>query len=280
MSDKVADSIALWLLLPSLALVVLVLAAQVAGTPRATRRRRRESQLGRLRNLRTGTSLHLDWLEYREIPKPELLDVLARQGWTLRTEDVGETAWTLHFARQTEPAEVGSARTRLAGELAAAEPDVHGRYLLDASQYPDLPLSDVRHAAESAGWEVRRTAQDSARPSLELARPGTTTVHDLTDGPFTVAGEPPSATALDAARQKHKLYARQFARQVRLALFYGFIGVFVLVGTLTSADGSTFWLLLAVSLIVLALCGLAVAKAATVRQRRRTELGEILDDNI
>ncbi|MEV6897235.1 hypothetical protein [Amycolatopsis sp. NPDC051372] len=280
MSDKVANSIALWLLLPALSLVVLVLAAQVAGTPRATRRRRRESQLCRLQSLGSGTSLDLDWLEYREIPKAELLDVLGGQGWMLCAEDVGDTAWTLHFTRRTEPAEVGSARTRLAGELAAAEPDVQGRYLLDASQYPAIPLNDVRRAAESAGWEVRRVAQDSARPSLELARPGTTSVHDLTDGPFTVAGEPPSAAALDAARQKHKLYAQQFARQVRLALFYGFVGVFIFVGTLTSADGSTFWLLLAVSAIVLALCGLAVTKAATVRQRRRTELGEILDENV
>jgi hypothetical protein len=273
------DAIALWILLPSLALVVLVTGAQAFGTPRSTRRKRHDAQLARLRSL-SGSSLELNWLEYKEIPKPELLDVLASMGWQPSGETIGERAWTLRFTRGS--GSHADAAARLADELAAAEVGADGRYLLDASQYPDVPMAQVRAAAESAGWEVRRVAPDSARPSLELARPGTTTVHDLTDGPFTPAklrtSATPSEAELNRARERHAYHAKRFNRQGRLAFLYGMVGLFVFVGTLTSAEGGTFWMLLAVSLILFTLFGLAVAKATAIRRQRRAEIGDLLDD--
>lgn len=303
MSKELANTLALWLFLPGMAVFVLITGAQAFGTPRGTRRKRHDAQLARLRELSgAGDTLELDWLAYKEIPKSKLLDVLAGKGWEPRGETIGERAWTLRFARRTGAAEHRDARARLADELAAAEPGVDGRYLLDASRYPDVPLAQVRAAAESAGWQVRRVAQDSARPSLELARPRTTTVHDLTDGPFAgtstpaelradpvvsaraadmtarTSRDPLSEAELDRARKRHAFHAKRFNRQGRLAFLYGMAGLFVFIGTVTSTEGGTFWILLAVSLILFALFGLSVAKATAIRRQRRAEIGDVLDD--
>lgn len=308
MSEELANTIGLWLLLPSLAVLILQQVALVVGVPAGVRRRRRERQLAELEQRQADgeRTLEIDWLRYKEIPKPELLERLGKHGWHHLGDQFEENAWLLRFSLDpvTDPWPEArmppDAHTRLAEELAQAEPRADGTYLLDSSQYADLELAEIHRAAQSAGWQVERLTRESSRRVLVLTRPGSTPV-DFADGPFMGSSTPaelrenPAVRArareikqekgfdpladsvLDRARQRHKHWAKQFNRQVRLAFLYGFIGLFLIGGTIMSAGGGSFYLLLGISLIVLALFGITVLKATLIRKRRHGEIGDILE---
>jgi hypothetical protein len=282
----------------------------VIGLPRGVLRRRRERQLVELEQVRAanrGREFEIDWIKYKEIPKSELLDVLGKHGWHYVGEQVGGKSWLLRFS--LEPATTSEeptatrrpdSRKRLAEELKAAQPGVDGTYLLDSSQYLDLPMDEIGRAVHSAGWKVVRLSPESPRSAVVLTRPGTTTV-DFLDGPFAGTStpaelrqnprvlaraaeierekgfDPLSETELNRARERHKHWVKPFNRQVLLAFLYGFVGLFMLAGTLASAEGNTYRVLLAVSLIVLALFAIAALKARLIRKKRRAEIGDILD---
>jgi hypothetical protein len=212
MSEALANTISLWLLLPALAVLVLLLGAQVAGTPDGVRKRRRQRQLAELEQVRAaaGSRLEIDWLRYKELPKQELLERLGKYGWHHAGHQVGESSWLLCFSRDPANRERPDCRQRLGEELATAQPDADGSYRLDSSQYAD-------------------------------------------------------------ARERNNHWAKQFNRQVLFAFLYGFTGVSILVGTALSAGDGNLYPLPVISVIVLALCGIAVTKATLIRKRRLHE---------
>ncbi|WP_132684768.1 hypothetical protein [Saccharopolyspora karakumensis] len=63
-------------------------------------------------------------------------------------------------------------------------------------------------------------------------------------------------------------------------MFYGFVGVFVPVGALSSfepSDGARYYVSLGIAMIVLMLFGIAVLKAIGARRKRREEIGHLLE---
>lgn len=302
MSEELADTVSLWLLLSSMAVLVLLLGAQVAGTPDAVRRRRRQRQLAELEQVRAdaGSSLEIDWLRHKELPKQEIFERLGKYGWHHVGEEFGQNSWLLRFSLEAATAERPDPRQRLGEELARAQPAADGSYRLDSSQYAELQMNEIVRAAQSAGWEVERLSSESPRSGVVLTRRGAVRV-DSADGPFVGTStpvemrgnpavvarakeierdkgfDPLSETQLNRARERHRHWAKQFNRQVLFAFLYGFAGAFMLVGTVLSAGGGNFYLLLAISVIVLALCGIAITKATVIRKRRRAEIGDIVD---
>jgi hypothetical protein len=302
MSEELANTVTLWVLLPSMAVLVLVLGAQAVGTPRGVRKRRRERQLADLEQVRAaaGATLEIDRIRYKEIAKDELLERLGSHGWHQVGEQIGEKAWLLRFSLDPTAEQRPDSGRRLAEELANAEPSADGSYVLDTTRYGDLKMEEIGRAAKSAGWKIERATAETPRSNIVLSRPGSTTV-EFGDGPFAGSSapaelrgnpavralaseielkegfDPLSVSVLDRARERHTYWAKQFNRQVLLAFLYGFVGLFLLAGSFASTAGSSFYLLLGISLIVLALFGVAVLKAVLIRKRRRAEVGGVLD---
>ncbi|TWG08338.1 hypothetical protein [Saccharopolyspora dendranthemae] len=102
MSPELAKTIGLSVFIPSLILLVVVSVSTALGTPRGVRAKRRDKQVSRLdreaSESRTRSEvLEIDWLDYREIPKPEIIALLRKYGWAYRDEDLGDAAWVLRF---------------------------------------------------------------------------------------------------------------------------------------------------------------------------------------
>lgn len=102
MSPELAKTIGLCVLIPSFVLFVVVTVSTALGTPRGVRAKRRGKQVARLdreageARARSGV-LEIDWLDYREIPKPEIIALLRKYGWAYRDEELGGEAWVLRF---------------------------------------------------------------------------------------------------------------------------------------------------------------------------------------
>ncbi|MEV4649087.1 hypothetical protein [Saccharopolyspora sp. NPDC049357] len=102
MSQETANAIALWILVPSLILVVVITVGTALGTPRGVRDTRRERQMAQLdqgaaqERVRQHT-FQIDWLDYREISKPEIVSILSKHGWAYRDEELGDKEWLLRF---------------------------------------------------------------------------------------------------------------------------------------------------------------------------------------
>ncbi|GAA4857904.1 hypothetical protein GCM10023222_05880 [Saccharopolyspora cebuensis] len=210
-------------------------------------------------------------MRYREVPKNEVISTLGGHGWHFRGEELGDRAWTLRFvlapAHAGEAVREGASRHRIAAELGGAEPDERGRYRLDLSQYADLDPAEVRAAADVAGWSITGSDPASAGNVLLLSRSG---------GRARVVG----SDRLDWARGRHEHWTKQFNRQVVLAFAYGIVGLLVLFATLGSfdpGDGSRFYVMLAIAIVLLCLLAVAVLKAMGVRRKRHAEIGGLLD---
>ncbi|MDV6011097.1 hypothetical protein [Haloechinothrix sp. LS1_15] len=173
-------------MLPTLALSVAVTLNVVAigamfhigitpsyGSVRA-RRRARARQVESLRAVHQharGDVLELDRAAYREVPRCELIELLARNGWHYTGEHLDTDSWLIRFNRveQGGPVPVVDARTRLRQELATARPDVNGMYRLDLNNYLNLPHDEVRAHVGAAGWRVCATVPDSPSDGLLIA---------------------------------------------------------------------------------------------------------------
>lgn len=287
------------LLVSALVIVALRIREPGQSSPRAQR-----TQLGALERLIAGVddrALRVDWMRYKAVPKPALVEVANKYGWHLLGDDTAGRSWLLHFNRDPH-ASVTHAREnephqRLAVELAAATPDAAGRYTLDRTRYVNVPLADLTSAATATNWQVVDTGLDT----VVLARPGTTTA-SFQHGPFldgaspetlrtspavaerareiqrTRGFDPLSAPNLNRARERHTFWGKQFGRQVRLAFFYGFVGLLMLGITFGGSvpDGNPSWITLAITLIVVALFAVAVVKARRIRKLRSAEIGDFL----
>jgi hypothetical protein len=67
------------------------------------RRKRKNRQLAELDSALSPkvSSLELDWLGYKEIPKQELIDLAARREWHYAGERLTEKSWLLSFSRES-----------------------------------------------------------------------------------------------------------------------------------------------------------------------------------
>lgn len=102
MSKELANDLALWIFIPSLLLFTVVTVATALGTPRGVRASRRERQLARLEQLAQEQrarqqAVEIDWLDYREIPMAEIVDMLRQYGWAYRDDELGKKGWLLRF---------------------------------------------------------------------------------------------------------------------------------------------------------------------------------------
>ncbi|WP_116050381.1 hypothetical protein [Amycolatopsis palatopharyngis] len=304
MSDELLNTITIWIFVPSMTVIVLVQLSLIIGPTRGHRRRRRVRQLERLEQVRAahqGQDLEIDWIDYKEIPKSEILDVLGKHGWQFVDEQIGGQSWLLRFSLQPASRRMPDSRKRLHEELAAAKPDVEGRYHLDTNEYLDVPMAEIGRAIRSAGWNVEHLSPESPRSAAVITRPGTVTTSysggpfagtstpdELREDPVVAARaaeierekgfDPLSQVALNRARERHNHWAKKFGRQVRLASFYWLVGPILLLATLaTQRPGKDeFLVMLVISLIPIVLGGIATFKAVRIRRARKAEIGDVL----
>ncbi|MEV4649088.1 hypothetical protein [Saccharopolyspora sp. NPDC049357] len=169
-------------------------------------------------------------------------------------------------------------RRRLDAELREAELDVQGRYHLDTSQYAALSLADIGAGIHAAGFTVVSSLPSSTGRMLVLAHPETTTL-SVSDGPF-VPRVGLSSSELNWARERHRVWAKKFNRQIGLAFFHAVFGLIILVSALRSfgpADGSRYFATLGVGITLLLLFVLAVFKAVGARRKRWQEIGHLVE---
>jgi hypothetical protein len=304
MSDQLSNALSLALIIGSLAVMLLATIPYVIGLPRSVRRRRRERQLEWLEQVRSahqGQDLEVDWIDYKEIPKAEILDVLGKHCWHFADEQIGGRSWLLRFSPQPAARRKPDAHQRLHEELATAKPDVEGRYHLDTNQYLDVPMAEIGRAIRSAGWVVEHLSPESPRSAAVITRPGTVTT-SYTGGPFAGTSSPDelredpvvaaraaeierekgfdplSQVGLNRVRERHNYWGKKFGRQARLATLYWLVGPILLVATLaTQRPGKDeFTVMLVISLIPIVLGGIATFKAVRIRRARKAEIGDVL----
>ncbi|SFT06836.1 hypothetical protein [Saccharopolyspora flava] len=282
MSEELVHDIGLWLLIPSIVLFTVIVTATALGTPSEIRFRRKERQLARLQQAADQCEnqvFEIDWFDYREIPKPEILAVLREHGWGYQDDDLGEAGWLLRFVPAEDRDANGKedAQRRLRADLRDAEMDVRGAYHLDTSQYAPLSYPEIRGIVRAAGLTVATNTRTAVGRTLVLSKPQTT-VLSSSDGPFKPKATLPSRD-LDRVRERQRVWAKQFNRQVGLAFLHGFIGLFALAAALTSepADGTGHYLAWALATVALLLFIRAVLKGLDVRRKRWDELGHLLE---
>ncbi|WP_019813534.1 hypothetical protein [Saccharomonospora saliphila] len=303
MTEELADTIALWLLLPSLAVILVIIFARVLDAPTEVKQRRRNKDLTTLRELAgsPGPTLEFDWLRCKDIAFAELRRELGRKGWHFVDEELTSTGWLLRFSREKgEPVKHTDSGQQLRRELAEAKLNADGFYPLDTNRYADLTSAAIARIVRDTGWQEAGYSQIRRGEVVRLTRPGTTIVSpaqeqfgnasdpgELRTDPTVKARaaeierehgfDPLSPHVLNQAREQHRLWGKRFNRQVGLAFLFGFVGLFVLTGTLYSTDSENFGTLLGVSAVLLALFGVSVLKAVLIRKRRNRDIGAVLD---
>lgn len=106
MSEELAKSIALWIIIPSFGGIVLyfiITVAGAAGPPRSLVRRRRERQLAELDRVRSEAAdrtLEIDWIRLKHLPDSEICDVLGKYAWRYQGEEISSKSWLLRFELQ------------------------------------------------------------------------------------------------------------------------------------------------------------------------------------
>lgn len=63
-------------------------------------RERQRAALAELAESAPQAPLELDWMQYKEIPKQEILDTLGAQGWGYVDQNPGGKSWILRFVWQ------------------------------------------------------------------------------------------------------------------------------------------------------------------------------------
>lgn len=102
MSDATMEIVSIWIFVPSVVIFMTVTAASYAISPRRTRPGRRSKQVESLRaELQAIVALQkapqINWLDYRELTKPELKDIAAEYSWQYADQEVLSTGWLVRF---------------------------------------------------------------------------------------------------------------------------------------------------------------------------------------
>lgn len=305
MSEDELNTLTLWILIPSLSFLVISGLASAIGVPSSIVQRRKVRQVGRLDSLVSEYServdITVDWMDFRDLSRPYIYDILGRRGWICLDEVVDGNSWNMRFGYR--PAEVGSdARTRLAGELASATPDTGGRYFLDLSQYTAVSKDEIGRAITSAGWVIDRAASVADTATLiassdeteNMAIPvgGTVPLGVLRQNEAVVAHaehvrretgfDPLADPELRALRSENNRYARRYSRHAWVAGVGWATGVaFLLLGVSgdlkRSSGGNDFPLYSAVlGCALLAVALVFTITAWRVRRLRTKAIGDRL----
>ncbi|WP_007024302.1 hypothetical protein [Saccharomonospora iraqiensis] len=303
MTEEMSEAIALWLFLPSMGVILVILFARMFGTPTEVRQHRRTEQLKTLRELARspGPTLELDWLRCKELAFAELRRELGRKGWRFVDEEITCTGWLLHFSREEgEPAKRTDSGQQLRRELREATLNADGFYPLGTSRYADLSTATITQMVRGTGWKEADHSQIRRGEVVRLTRPGTTVVSpaqesftnasdpaELRDHPAVRARaaeierlqgfDPLSPQVLERAREQHRAWGAKFNRQGRLAMLFGFVSLFMVLGTLASTEHEYFVLLLGVSAVVWTLFGVFLVRVVLVRERRNRDVRPVLD---
>src|SRR5882724_9009902 len=103
MSNKALDALALWILIPSIAVIIVIAVAGAWGTPKWLHRRRQQRQHAKLiaavANISSGTpTFVVYWDQYRDMAKIEIVALLRANGWAYQEKDIiSATGWALAF---------------------------------------------------------------------------------------------------------------------------------------------------------------------------------------
>ncbi|WP_019808672.1 hypothetical protein [Saccharomonospora halophila] len=303
MTEELANTIALWLLLPSMGVIFVIVFARMFGTPTEVRQRRRTEQLKILRELArsSGPTLEFDWLRCKDVSFAELRRELGRKGWRFVDEEITSTGWLLYFSREEgRPEKQTDSGQQLRRELREATVNADGFYPLDTGRYADLSNGVIAEIVRGTGWKEAGHSQIRQGEVVRLTRPGTTVVSPAQES-FADASHPDefrntpavraraaeiervqgfdplSPQVLNRAREQHRTWGTRFNRQGRLAMLYGFVGLFMLLGTLASTEHENFAMVLGVTAVVWLLFGVSVVKAALTRERRNRDVRPVLD---
>lgn len=102
MSDAAMETLSIWLFAPSLAVLVVVGVASYARSPRSTNPSRRNNQIQNFKSEFQDLdvdqdSLYINWLDYKELTKSELIDIAAETSWRYVGQDITSTGWLVRF---------------------------------------------------------------------------------------------------------------------------------------------------------------------------------------
>ncbi|OLT48366.1 hypothetical protein BJF85_12585 [Saccharomonospora sp. CUA-673] len=243
----------------------------------------------RLRNHTGRSTMTVDWMDYEYLSQPAIRDLAAVWGWRLRSDEPSGRQWLLHFAYEPDTPYEGPA-ARLAAELADADIDADGVYLLDPTRYSALPDEERDRIIAAAGWQRSPRAAVSI---LSLTKEGTLVNNGLSG--IDLGGVPASElqqhpgvaerakafeaqhgfdplapAALNHLRTRGKYWLKWYLPLAALCGLLWFLGVFPLfIGLEDGTDSEVFqvgaWMMLAGTAFALA--------AAFVSILKRREIG-------
>lgn len=154
MADRI-ETIALWIVIPSSALLVLLALFTVFGMPSGAIERRKNQQLTELKeSLSTARGfLEIDWMNYKYMSQQYILDVLQDNGWQYIDQAIDNNSWWLRFSSASQKSAQLAPDVRLREELANAALDSQGRYRIDLTDYEILSRADLQRIIQSSGWK-------------------------------------------------------------------------------------------------------------------------------
>lgn len=102
MSDAALETLSIWLFAPSLVVLTVVAVASYAKSPRRTDPIRRKDQILALESKFRGLgadqpSSYIDWLDYKELTKSELIGIAAENSWRFVDQEITSTGWLVRF---------------------------------------------------------------------------------------------------------------------------------------------------------------------------------------
>lgn len=154
MTDQI-ETISLWIVIPSSALLVILAIITVFGLPSSVIERRKYQQSTQLQAaIRTTQDLlEIDWVKYKYMSRQYILDILQKNGWQYVDQAIDKNAWWLRFSPVSYNSVQLTPEVRLREELANATLDGQGRYRIDLTDYEILPRSDLERIIRSSGWQ-------------------------------------------------------------------------------------------------------------------------------
>lgn len=110
MSDAALETLAVWLFVPAATILVILGFISYGISPRRARPGRREKQITSLKlefqRFSADQSLpYVNWLDYKELTKSELVDIAAEYSWRYADQEITSTGWLVRFESSQDDAE-------------------------------------------------------------------------------------------------------------------------------------------------------------------------------
>lgn len=303
MTEGAINTLALWVLIPSGVLSLVLMLMVAVDAPRSVVRRRRQRQRADLEQALNEVGRGeptLDWMRFKDVPKQELVDMAGKRGWHYSDQEVRGNSWLLRFTKDLAYRSNVSSdpRQRLRRELGAARSGIDGTYRLDATQYADVPRPELLRLAQESGWQevravvdgvlLRPASADAAEtpesflrgPSLEELRNNPQVAHRASVLESRLGFDPLSHATANHARGRHNHYIRLIRRNALLGVLYAMIALLGLIttfGALEPSDGANWYVSLGVTLIMIALFVVSMLKVRVFSRQRNREIGDFVE---